>query len=80
MRPRPHIGFVTVTCLFDSQIIHRDSLGTDQLIRAGAVNWMIAGRGITHFERTGGEERRRPPRASPADLGRVAAQLPRRQP
>jgi hypothetical protein len=52
VRPHPHIGLATVTYLFDGEIIHRDSLGTTQAIRPGAVNWMIAGRGIVHSERT----------------------------
>jgi len=52
VRPHPHIGLATVTYLFDGAIHHRDSLGTSQQIEEGAVNWMIAGRGITHSERT----------------------------
>lgn len=52
VRPHPHIGLATVTYLFDGAIHHRDSLGTSQSIEAGAVNWMIAGNGITHSERT----------------------------
>jgi redox-sensitive bicupin YhaK (pirin superfamily) len=51
VRPHPHIGLSTVTYLFEGEIMHRDSLGTEQAIRAGEVNWMIAGRGITHSER-----------------------------
>jgi redox-sensitive bicupin YhaK (pirin superfamily) len=51
VRPHPHIGLSTVTYLFEGEIIHRDSLGTEQAIRPGEVNWMIAGRGITHSER-----------------------------
>ncbi len=51
VRPHPHIGLSTVTYLFDGEIMHRDSLGTMQAIRAGEVNWMTAGRGITHSER-----------------------------
>jgi redox-sensitive bicupin YhaK (pirin superfamily) len=58
VRPHPHIGLATVTYLFDGEIIHRDSLGSEQAIAAGDVNWMIAGRGIVHSERTG-EARRR---------------------
>ena len=54
VRPHPHIGLSTVTYLFDGEIVHRDSLGTDQPIRPGELNWMTAGRGITHSERTGG--------------------------
>src|SRR5579871_1007778 len=52
VRPHPHIGLATVTYLFEGEILHRDSLGTTQLIRPGEVNWMIAGRGIVHSERT----------------------------
>jgi redox-sensitive bicupin YhaK (pirin superfamily) len=51
VRPHPHIGLSTVTYLFDGEIMHRDSLGSEQAIRAGEVNWMTAGRGITHSER-----------------------------
>lgn len=50
--PHPHIGLATVTYLFDGAILHRDSLGTEQLITPGDVNWMTAGRGIVHSERT----------------------------
>jgi redox-sensitive bicupin YhaK (pirin superfamily) len=52
VRPHPHIGLATVTYLIDGEIIHRDSLGTLQAIRPGEVNWMTAGRGIAHSERT----------------------------
>ncbi len=52
VRPHPHIGLATVTYLFEGEILHRDSLGTVQPIRPGAVNWMVAGRGIVHSERT----------------------------
>lgn len=52
VRPHPHIGLATVTYLFDGEIRHRDSLGSDQVIRPGDVNWMTAGRGIVHSERT----------------------------
>ena len=51
VRPHPHIGLSTVTYLFSGQITHRDSVGSTQEIRAGEVNWMTAGRGITHSER-----------------------------
>ncbi len=51
VRPHPHIGLSTVTYLFAGEIMHRDSLGVEQLIRPGEVNWMTAGRGITHSER-----------------------------
>jgi redox-sensitive bicupin YhaK (pirin superfamily) len=52
VRPHPHIGLATVTYLFEGEILHRDSLGTMQVIQPGAVNWMTAGRGIVHSERT----------------------------
>lgn len=52
VRPHPHIGLSTVTYLFDGAIQHRDSLGTDESIEPGDVNWMTAGQGITHSERT----------------------------
>jgi redox-sensitive bicupin YhaK (pirin superfamily) len=57
VRPHPHIGLSTVTYLFDGEIIHRDSLGTEQPIRPGALNLMTAGRGIVHSERTAAEAR-----------------------
>lgn len=57
VRPHPHIGLATVTYLFDGAIRHQDSLGTDLVIRPGAVNWMTAGHGIVHSERTPPEER-----------------------
>jgi len=52
VRPHPHIGLATVTYLFDGEILHRDSVGSVQPIRPGDVNWMTAGRGIVHSERT----------------------------
>jgi redox-sensitive bicupin YhaK (pirin superfamily) len=52
VRPHPHINLATVTYLFEGEILHRDSLGSLQTIRPGAVNWMTAGRGIVHSERT----------------------------
>ena len=52
VRPHPHIGLDTVTYLFDGEIHHRDSLGVSQPIRPGEVNWMTAGSGIVHSERT----------------------------
>jgi redox-sensitive bicupin YhaK (pirin superfamily) len=52
VRPHPHIGLATVTYLFEGEILHRDTLGTVQPIQPGAVNWMTAGRGIAHSERT----------------------------
>jgi redox-sensitive bicupin YhaK (pirin superfamily) len=51
VRPHPHIGLSTVTYLFDGEIMHRDSVGSEMAIRPGEVNWMVAGRGITHSER-----------------------------
>ena len=51
VRPHPHIGLSTITYLFAGEIVHRDSLGFHQVIRPGEVNWMTAGRGITHSER-----------------------------
>jgi len=60
VRPHPHIGLATVTYLFDGAFMHRDSLGTAQLIRPGDVNWMVAGRGIAHSERTPPEAREAP--------------------
>jgi redox-sensitive bicupin YhaK (pirin superfamily) len=58
VRPHPHIGLATVTYLFEGEIVHRDSLGTVQRIAKGDVNWMTAGRGIVHSERTAPELRR----------------------
>ena len=52
VRPHPHIGLSTVTYLFDGEVMHRDSLGTALPIRPGELNWMTAGRGIVHSERT----------------------------
>jgi len=57
VRPHPHIGLATVSYLFDGEIVHRDSLGTLATIKPGDVNWMKAGRGIAHSERT--DEKRR---------------------
>jgi redox-sensitive bicupin YhaK (pirin superfamily) len=51
VRPHPHIGLSTVTYLYNGAMTHRDSLGYEQEIRPGEVNWMVAGRGITHSER-----------------------------
>ena len=59
VRPHPHICLATVTYLFDGDLLHRDSLGSVQLIRPGDVNWMVAGRGIVHSERTSPEARAR---------------------
>ncbi len=52
VRPHPHIGLATISYLYRGRMHHRDSLGTDQWIEPGAVNWMVAGHGITHSERT----------------------------
>ncbi|MEO9135862.1 MAG: pirin family protein [Casimicrobiaceae bacterium] len=51
VRPHPHIGLSTLSYLFEGEIMHRDSLGSEQPIRPGEVNWMTSGRGITHSER-----------------------------
>ncbi len=64
VRPHPHIGLATVTYLFEGEIVHRDSLGTVQPIRPGDVNWMTAGRGIAHSERTDPAQRREGTRLS----------------
>ncbi len=58
VRPHPHIGLATVTYVVEGEIVHRDSLGFEQAIQPGAVNWMTAGRGITHSERTSAELRK----------------------
>ncbi|CAA9425994.1 MAG: Pirin [uncultured Ramlibacter sp.] len=60
VRPHPHIGLATVTYLFEGAMMHRDSLGTEQLIEPGAINWMTAGRGIVHSERKPESLRDRP--------------------
>jgi redox-sensitive bicupin YhaK (pirin superfamily) len=57
--PHPHIGIATVTYLFEGALVHRDSLGTEQEILPGDLNWMVAGRGITHSERSSEAERAR---------------------
>ena len=57
VRPHPHIGIATITYLFAGEILHRDSLGTKLPIRPGEVNWMTAGHGIVHSERTDPKER-----------------------
>ena len=59
VRPHPHIGLATVTYLFEGDMLHRDSLGTVQCIEPGAVNWMTAGHGIVHSERSTAEARAR---------------------
>lgn len=60
VRPHPHIGLATVTYLYQGEFEHQDSLGTRQMIYPGEVNWMIAGRGVTHSERTSQATRRQP--------------------
>jgi redox-sensitive bicupin YhaK (pirin superfamily) len=62
VRPHPHINLATVTYLFEGEIVHRDSLGSEQPIRPGAINWMTAGRGIVHSERSSAEARKSGPR------------------
>lgn len=52
VRPHPHIGLATVTYLFEGSLLHRDNLGSEQIIHPGAINWMTAGLGIVHSERT----------------------------
>ena len=58
VRPHPHIGLATVTYLYRGELQHRDSLGSNQMIHPGAVNWMVAGKGITHSERTSAADAR----------------------
>lgn len=60
VRPHPHIGLGTVTYLLKGRIHHRDSIGNDMWIEPGAINWMLAGQGITHSERTDGPARQAP--------------------
>jgi redox-sensitive bicupin YhaK (pirin superfamily) len=59
VRPHPHIALATITYVFEGEFVHRDSLGSEQVVRAGDVNWMVAGRGIVHSERTSPEVRAR---------------------
>ncbi len=66
VRPHPHIGLATVTYLFAGEILHRDSLGSVQAIRPGDINWMTAGSGIVHCERTAP-----PPRAAGGTLAGI---------
>ena len=88
VRPHPHIGLATVTYLFDGSILHRDSLGTQLPIVPGDVNWMTAGRGIAHSERTdanASDPQQQPVRdpvlggAAEADGGNVARFRPPRR-
>ena len=60
VRPHPHTGLATVTYLYKGAFHHRDSTGADQMVHPGEVNWMIAGNGVTHSERTSEEMRRQP--------------------
>ncbi|WP_181257077.1 pirin family protein [Pseudaminobacter soli (ex Li et al. 2025)] len=57
VRPHPHVGLATVTYLYQGEFQHRDSLGTNQMIYPGEVNWMVAGNGVTHSERTSPQTR-----------------------
>ncbi len=61
VRPHPHIALATVTYLFEGEILHRDNLGSVQAIRPGDINWMLAGRGVVHSERSSEEQRRQGP-------------------
>ena len=79
VRPHPHIGLATVTYLFDGEILHRDSLGTLQPIRPGDVNWMTAGRGIAHSERTARGARARAGGCSASSPGWRCRPRPRRR-
>ena len=58
VRSHPHIGLSTLTYLFSGEILHRDTLGSEQMIRPGEVNWMTAGRGIAHSETAKDEKAR----------------------
>lgn len=60
VRPHPHIGLATVTYLWEGRVEHKDALGNTQIVEPGAVNWMTAGRGIVHSERTAAEDRGKP--------------------
>lgn len=60
VRPHPHIGLGTVTYLYQGDFHHKDSTGADQVIRPGELNWMVAGRGVTHSERTSAAARQGP--------------------
>lgn len=68
VRPHPHIGLATVTSLFEGEIVHRDSLGSRQPIRPGDINWMTAGQGIVHSERTAPELREAGPKVEGLQL------------
>ncbi|MGL4280988.1 MAG: pirin family protein [Albidovulum sp.] len=60
VRPHPHIGLGTVTYLYRGDFHHRDSIGSDQIITPGALNWMVAGKGVSHSERTSSAARKGP--------------------
>lgn len=62
VRPHPHIGLSTLTYLFQGEIVHKDTLGVEQIIAPGAVNWMTAGSGVAHSERSAQEKRAHPQR------------------
>lgn len=62
VRPHPHIGLSTLSYLFEGEILHRDTMGYEQIIRPGAVNWMTAGSGVAHSERSSETARTRPQR------------------
>lgn len=78
VRPHPHIGLATVTYLFDGAILHRDSLGMVQRIEPGALNWMTAGQGAVHSERTPSEVRTRPGRLCSASRAGSRCRRPSR--
>ena len=69
VRPHPHIGLSTLTYLFKGEITHSDSVGSEQVILPGEVNWMTAGRGITHSERF--ERARREGLVMDGEIGRA---------
>ena len=79
VRPHPHIGLSTVTYLFDGEILHRDSLGSHQPIVPGDVNWMTAGRGIAHSERTDQALRRAPTACSASSPGSRCRRRPKKR-
>ncbi len=74
-RPHPHIGLATMTYLFECEVLHRDSLGYEQPIRPGTVNWMTAGRGIVHSEHTSAEQ---PARKRSLNCIQIRLALPRK--
>jgi redox-sensitive bicupin YhaK (pirin superfamily) len=76
VRPHPHIGLATVTYLFEGAMLHRDSTGVVQRIEPGAINWMTAGRGIVHSERTPDDLRGRAHRVHGLQLWAPAGSIP----